>query len=542
MTKFHLVGVLVAVFVACAGMAAAATSMSFTPIGMSNGWAINAAGQVAGYGGIPSQAFFYSAGTATNLNLGGLDGNPSSIGGAFGINNSGTVVGYAVNSTLANGTRAMVTSGGLMTDLDAYDPTLGQSRAYGANSSGAVVSGYYTNSQWNALTYHYSGNYNATTAVYSGGTWSYTDINSLFGAATGAGNGGGSEALAINGAGTITGFATALSGMGIAWNSQPQAFVLNSAGAVTILPAPSGMDSTAGEAINAKGDVAGNTWSSGNSGSYAPYLAVNGPGGYTGIDLGVPAGYGNTYGYGLNDYDMVVGTAQGGSGGAFLWTTGVVPFYGLSLGVNDLNAVAAKALPSGWVMTNARSINDSGQITGVATYTSDGTRAAKPHPLAAAGVARRRQPRRQGGCQRPDDRAVEFRPDRGHDLGHWRLQRRRSSGRQRPDNRPVALRRERRYVRRSQCFGRARAGQFVAAGAGGASPFVVGGGTSILGSTLLKPTRFGWHVPEHQATGAASPPSHALRSSGRATRVFRAAKRPRQGSLGGTSLSLRRRA
>jgi probable HAF family extracellular repeat protein len=384
MTRFLPLVILVCAL-AGAATAAASSSLTFTDLGTiqnpdgtysvsTNGMAINAAGQAAGYarvsqGGVnpgENNAFSYSAGTISDLNLGGLDGAASPAGQAFGINDSGTIVGHATTSA---GYRAFVTSGGSMIDLDTYDTTLGQSIAYGVNSSGAVVgTGYYVNSQWHALTYQYSGAYDSATGVYSGGNWSYTDVNTLLCTAAGSGSGGCSEALAVNNAGTTTGFATALSGMGIAWNSRPQAFVLNSAGAVTILPSPSGMDSAEGHAINAKGDVAGWTLSSTNGLDF-PYLAVNGPGGYTAIDLAVPAGYGDTYLYGLNDYDMAVGSAAGGPGGAFLWTTGVVPFYDLSpSGITDLNALAQNAglLPSGWSLATVRGINDAGQIVGTA--------------------------------------------------------------------------------------------------------------------------------------------------------------------------------
>jgi hypothetical protein len=256
--------------------------------------------------------------------------------------------------------------------LDAYDATMGQSRAYGVNSSGTTLTGmaYWTTNQWHAVTYNYSGTYDPATATYSGGSWSYTDINTVVSTAAGSGGTGCSEALAINDAGAITGFATAKSGMGVAWNSQPQAFVY-SGGTATILPAPSGMDSTWGWAINANGDVAGQTWLSTDASSYSPYLAVKGPSGYTGINLGKPAGFGSTYGYGMNDYDMVVGNGPNGSGvqNALLWTTGVVPFYGLTTGINDLNALVS-SLPaaSGWVLNTARGINDAGQIIGSAHH------------------------------------------------------------------------------------------------------------------------------------------------------------------------------
>ena len=86
-----------------------------------------------------------------------------------------------------------------MTHLDAYDATLGQSVAYGVNIQRHVVgTGYHTNSQWQALVYNYSGTYNARPAVYSGGTL-VVQRRQQRGAATGAGSGGCSQALAVNG-------------------------------------------------------------------------------------------------------------------------------------------------------------------------------------------------------------------------------------------------------------------------------------------------------------------------------------------------------
>ena len=99
----------------------------------------------------------------------------------YGINDSGTVVGMATNTVL-NSSRAFVTSGGSMVSLDDADPTIGQSRAYGVNSSGTVVgAAYWTLNQFHPLIYSYSGTYNPTTAVYSGGTWSFTDIDGILG-------------------------------------------------------------------------------------------------------------------------------------------------------------------------------------------------------------------------------------------------------------------------------------------------------------------------------------------------------------------------
>ena len=383
---------------ACAAAAAASNSLTLTdlppltdPNGQSSasttiegvGFAINATGQVAGYAGISTggigpytnRAFFYDGSAMTDLNLGGLDGNASPDGQAFGLNASGTVVGHSTNTSL-NSYRAFVTSGGMMTDLDAYDLTISQSIAYGVTSGGTTIAGianYSSTGPWHPLVYTYSGTYSPATGVYSGGTWSYLDINGILGTTGGRG-----MAQAVNDAGTVTGYATyAISG----YYTYVHAFARSSSGGVTDLGSLPGMDSSIGNAINASGDVAGMAFLSDFGGSVSvigdpgvgdqAFLAVNGPGGYTMTDLGAPAGDNASEAYGVNKYDMVVGDASDNFSGqhAFLWTTGVVPFYGLSLGPNDLNTLATNAgvLPSGWVITNARGINDSGQITGSAT-------------------------------------------------------------------------------------------------------------------------------------------------------------------------------
>jgi len=148
MTRFFWVGILLGVLLAaCAGTAAASNSLTFTvlppvtnssggssssPSGGEDAWAINASGQVAGYASLTPggtqppvhNAFEYSAGTTTDLNLGGVDGLASPVGWAFGINDSGSVVGQAYDDTNnVNGGRAFVTSGGTMISLDSYDTT-----------------------------------------------------------------------------------------------------------------------------------------------------------------------------------------------------------------------------------------------------------------------------------------------------------------------------------------------------------------------------------------------------------------------------------
>jgi probable HAF family extracellular repeat protein len=85
---------------------------------------------------------------------------------------------------------------------------------------------------------------------------------------------------------------------------------------------------------------------------------------YTGgvmTDLGTLPGGTDSIAQGINSQGQVVGTADpgaGGIGGAFLWTA--------QSGMVELNTV----LPanSGWILTDATGINDSGQITGIGSH------------------------------------------------------------------------------------------------------------------------------------------------------------------------------
>jgi uncharacterized membrane protein len=201
------------------------------------------------------------------------------------------------------------------------------------------------------------------------------DLGGVLGA-SGAG-----KALAINSAGTVTGYAECA-----ADSDNFHAFVRTSSGGVTDLGALSGMDSSKGKAINDNGDVVGDSYlSTAPSPDLHAFLDVCGAGGYAAMtDLGIPSGYQYSMASGLNKYDVVVGYAYNGTiNHAFLWTTGSVPFYGLSIGANDLNTLAASVMPSGWVLNVADGINDAGQIAGYGTYngSSLGFVLALPHAL-----------------------------------------------------------------------------------------------------------------------------------------------------------------
>ena len=228
MTRFFSMVAVLSVFVlACAVTAAASDSLGLIdlppvtdPNGQSSsstttkgvGWAINASGQVAGYASISTggvnpyslRAFVYSGGAMTDLNVGGVDGATSPTGKAFGINDSGTVVGHFTNA--ANGI-ACVRHQRRHDDgprrLRSYHFPKHRLRRYFQRHYGRRHRQLLVTGPWHPLVYSYSGNYSPATGVYSGGAWSYTDINGVLGTTGGRG-----MALAVNNAGTVTGYAT----------------------------------------------------------------------------------------------------------------------------------------------------------------------------------------------------------------------------------------------------------------------------------------------------------------------------------------------
>jgi probable HAF family extracellular repeat protein len=157
-----------------------------TDLGPRYAYAINNNGQVVGKNGA-SHAFLYSAGTTTDLGV--LGGGGAAVSGAYGINDSGQIVGYA---TVYGGYYdAFLYSGGTMTML----PNTSQLRAYGINNYGQVVG----DGAW----------------LYSGGVT--TNLSNLIGPTPGLAL---VESRGINDAGQIVGYGTAPSG-------QDRAFLLN---------------------------------------------------------------------------------------------------------------------------------------------------------------------------------------------------------------------------------------------------------------------------------------------------------------------------
>jgi probable HAF family extracellular repeat protein len=156
----------------------------------SGAYGINNTGQVVGEtatipGSYITRAFLYSNGTMTDL--GTLGGTTS---WAYGINNTGQVVGYA--STAGAAGHAFLYSNGVMSDLGTLGGT--SSQALGINNNGQVVGWAYT-----------AGGAARDAFVYSGG--SLLDLNKQLS----PGSGSGwilSDANAINDLGQIVGTGT----------------------------------------------------------------------------------------------------------------------------------------------------------------------------------------------------------------------------------------------------------------------------------------------------------------------------------------------
>jgi probable HAF family extracellular repeat protein len=197
-------------------------------LGIGEANAINNKGEVVGHSG-NDNAFLYSGGSMQDLGtLGGIGG------GAYGINDSGQVVGYSFTAGNSADPHAFLYSGGSMQDLG----TLGGSfsGARGINNSGQVVGESLTDNDPLG---------NGHAFLYSGG--SIHDLGTLGGSR--------SAAWAINNKGQVVGFSTTNR------NSGYRAAFLWSDGVMTdlntLLPANSGWYLENAQGINDQGQIVG---------------------------------------------------------------------------------------------------------------------------------------------------------------------------------------------------------------------------------------------------------------------------------------------
>jgi probable HAF family extracellular repeat protein len=273
--------------------------------GPATGYAVNSSGTVAGWSQNPSgtqQAFVSTPNGLKALSSGSSDSY------AYGINNSGTVVGTTYVNGTAHGT---IWSGSGGTDLGA------NSYAMAINNSGEVV----------------GGNGDAFTAV-NGQVQSLANPSGV----------NWSAAYGINDAGTVVGDGQLANGSfrGIIWSP---------AGSMILMGTLGGTSSEATD-INNSGEVVGfASVSSGYQHAFSMMDALM-------IDLGTLGG-GSSYAYGVNNSGEIVGYSwlANGDQHAFLYDDGTML---------DLNSLIPNN--SGWELLQAYGINDSGQITGEGLY------------------------------------------------------------------------------------------------------------------------------------------------------------------------------
>jgi len=287
------------------------------------GQAINTSGQITGASGKSgsnlADIVLYSDGKMTSL---GTLGGATGIGN--GINTSGQIAGY---STIANGTyHAFLSSGGTLTDIG--DLGGGSAVAYGINDAGQVVGSAVTSNGANHPFLYSNGQ------MTDLGTLGSPDNVSWWNVAQG-----------INSSGVIAGTSYDSQGnfFGFVWKK----------GKMTKIGTLGGLWSQ-GYAINKKGQVTGVAYTT-NGSAHAFRMTPKGKL----KDLGVIDGPNSTvWGLGINDAGVVVGRSTfSNTYHAFVYGGGKM---------KDLN----KLIPakSGWVLIEAASVNNAGQIVGSGTH------------------------------------------------------------------------------------------------------------------------------------------------------------------------------
>lgn len=362
----------------------AAPSYMLTDLGLLPGFqsadasradAINELGQVAGMtrgtnvGVFPQHPSLWSP-TTPNGTTGGLvdlaidDYASPRQSAALGINAYGQVVG---ESTFGSGSFLWTPSSpngttGSIVDLGDSPGGMIDSRAFDVNSHGQVVG---------------HGDSDVGTRAY---LWSPTTPNATTGSMIDLGVLSGytsySVADGINSLGQVVGKSSS--------NDNSRAFLWTpdaangQTGTMVDLGALSEeYDGAEGEAINARGQVAGIAFASIDMPTKAFLWNPDTPNGQVGamIDLGqLPGGNGTSFAFGINSLGQVVGTSDvGGQQGnvnqsyhGFLWTPSAA--NGMDGEMVDLNALLPPELRDRWTIVGAAGINDRGQIAAVAYH------------------------------------------------------------------------------------------------------------------------------------------------------------------------------
>ena len=293
----------------------------------SYGYDINNNGQAAGnyYTGTGSHAFYYNGGL---VDINPALGNPTNGSYAESLNDNGLTTGYFYDGSYNSHSFIYSPNSNTAQDLSSAFPAgTTNNYAYGINNSGQVVGQFYTGGPSRAF-------------LYSGGT--VQDLTSAFPIGTDY-----SRANAINNNGKVVGeFDTP---------SNDHAFYYSNGTATDLNPALGNPDDAYAYAINNSNVVVGEAYpSSGND-----FAFVYSNGNVTNLNNYLPGTGLYSYAYGINDSGTVVGefySDQFSSSHAFVYANGIAL---------DLNNLIDPS--SGWVLTEADAVNNSGQITGYGT-------------------------------------------------------------------------------------------------------------------------------------------------------------------------------
>jgi probable HAF family extracellular repeat protein len=292
--------------------------------GVSKGYALNNAGSAAGVSETPTAAIatLFHGGKATSIStLGG------SVSVANAINATGQIAGWnSFNSSASFDPQAFLYSNGNMTNINSPSLFPSGTEAYGINNSDEVVgTGYLTDSNFHAF-------------LYSAGKMTDLGPPGAYQA----------SAVAINNPGQIIG--------GYYLSSGVAGEFLFTNGKMTTLPAPAGASAVSAFAINDNGEIAGAIFFTSGAPSHAAKF-LNG----VWTDLGAISGAATSRAAAINLSGQIVGTAIFPQTQYHPPKPGKhVPFLSTASGLVNLNTLIPTG--TGFVLTDAIAINDSGQI------------------------------------------------------------------------------------------------------------------------------------------------------------------------------------
>ncbi len=312
---------------------------------------INSSGEVAGYCQIGTGSFASYSAFATGSN----GSNPALIPGsssagagwAFSINDSGWVTGEGTDNqgdTIA----FLWRSGSGITSLGTlWTQRAGGYQSYGESINGSgQITGYTTAQSINGSTLR-SG---FITAANGGAMTALPTLPGVIGSY--------SWGEGINASGQVTGYAIASDGGQHAFITGANGAGITDLGGLGVI---GGHYSSWGQAINASGQVCGNSANS----SGTPHAFITGPNGQGMTDLD-NLGTNGSFAVGMNSQGKVVGLyyAQDGTHEPY---SGVETAFIAQVGSGLINLNNQIPANSGWTLTEAYGINDSGQISGVGT-------------------------------------------------------------------------------------------------------------------------------------------------------------------------------